>query len=181
MATYTTQEVKSDQMPWWNAWGQLKKAAADLDAAVQSLESQRGYALARPELAAQWQAKRSEIESARGRVTWLRDTIRSVMSYFGTELQGLGFLPLIPIALVTAGVAYVANIAASAWELSRKIGEQQRLEQGGLTPAQASVIVRGNAAAGPAGTADTIKTMAIVGGLAFFAFYVLPKLLPRRN
>lgn len=167
-----------DQAAWYDVWGRLKGAAKDLDAAVQSLESQRAYALARPDLRAAWQSKMSEIESARGRVTWLRDAIRSVMSFFGVELQGLGFLPLIPIALVTAGIAYVANIAASAWELSQKISEQQRLEQRGMTPQQASAIVRGNAAAGPAATADTIKTVAIVGGIALFALFVLPRLLP---
>lgn len=166
------------QAAWYDVWGRLKSAATDLDAAVRSLEAQRSYALARPGLRDEWRAKMSEIESARGRVTWLRDTIRSVMSFFGVELQGLGFLPLIPIALVTAGVAYVASTAASAWELSKKIGEQQRLEQGGLTPQQASAIVRGNAAAAPAGVTDTIRTVAIIGGIALLALFVLPKLFP---
>ena len=127
-----------DEAAWYDVWGKLNRAALDLDAAVRSLESQRAYALARPALAGQWQGKMAEIETARGRVTRLRDTIKSVMSFFGVALSGvsgLGFLPLIPIAGVAAGVAYVASLAASAWELSTKIEEQRRLESRGVIPA----------------------------------------------
>lgn len=137
-----------DQIEWWNIWGKLQAAARDLDAAVTQLQQQRAYALARPNLRAEFEAQEQEIESARGRVAWLRDAIKSVMSFFGVELSGLGFVPLIPIAVVTAGVAYIANIAASAWSLSKRIDEQRRLESQGVPPAQAAQIVTQTSSAG---------------------------------
>lgn len=170
----------ADQVAWYDVWGQLNRAATDLDAAVAALQGQRAYALARPDLGDAWQAKMDEIASARGRVAWLRDTIRSVLSFFGVQLQGLGFLPLVPIALVTAGVAYIANLASSAWELSKNIEEQRRLESGGLSPQQASAIVRSTAQAS-GGAATSMKTWAIVGGVAFLALFVLPKFLPGKR
>lgn len=171
---------KADQLAWYDVWGQLKQAAADLDGAVAALDAQQGYALSRPELAAEWRAKRQEIEDARGRVTWLRNTIKSVMSFAGVELSGLGFLPLIPLAAITAGVAYIANLAADAWALSQKIGEQQRLESRGLTPEQAAAIVKSNARPAPGGAMDTVQTVALWGIAALAAWYLLPKLLGNR-
>jgi len=171
-----------DQLAWYDVWGQLKKSATDLDGAVAALDAQRDYALARPELATDWQAKRDEIETARGRVTWLRDAIKSTMSLFGVELAGLGFLPLIPIAVITAGVAYIANLAAEAWALSQKIGEQQRLESKGMTPAQAAAIVQSTAAAGASGsTTDQLKKAALWIGLGLAAWYLLPHLLGNKR
>lgn len=167
-----------DQTAWYDVWGKLNRAAADLDAAVRALESQRAYALARPGLRDDWQAKMAEIETARGRVTWLRDTIRSVMSFLGVGLSGvsgLGFLPLIPIAGIAAGVAYVASLAASAWELSKKIEEQRRLESRGLSPQQASAIVSRNA---DAGTGLSTTQMLMIGGALLVGVLVLPKLFP---
>lgn len=167
-----------DQVAWYDVWGRLKAVAADLDGAVAALERQRPYALARSSLAEEWRAKMDEIETARGRVTWLRDAIRSTMALFGVDLSGLGVLPLIPLSVIAAGVAYIASLASSAWELSKKIEEQRRLESSGVSPAEASRIVSANAAAGSGGAANTIKTVAIVGGAAFFLLFVLPKLLP---
>ena len=164
-----------DETAWYDVWGKLNRAAADLDAAVRALESQRVYALARPGLRDDWQAKMDEIETARGRVTWLRDTIKSVMSFFGVNLSGLGILPLIPIAGIAAGVAYVASLAASAWELSKKIEEQRRLESRGLTPQQASAIVSRNAGAG---TGLSTTQMLMIGGALLVGVLVLPKLFP---
>lgn len=168
----------NDQVAWYDVWGRLKTVAADLDGAVAELERQRPYALARAGLAEEWQAKMEEIETARGRVTWLRDAIRSTMALFGVELSGLGVLPLIPLSVITAGIAYIASLASSAWELSRKIDEQQRLESRGVPPAEASRIVSANAAAGSSDVAGTVKTVAVVGGIAFLVLFVLPKLLP---
>ncbi len=170
-------EADQDQLAWYDVWGRLKKAAADLDAAVNALDAQRDFALSRPDLAEDWQVKRDEIETARGRVTWLRDAIKSTMSFFGVELSGLGFLPLIPLAVVTAGVAYIANLAAESWALSKKIGEQQRLEARGLTPQQAAALVQQNAAAGTGGMSDTVKTAVLWIGGGLLAWYLLPKLL----
>ncbi len=167
-----------DQVAWYDVWGRLKTVAADLDGAVAELERQRPYALARPGLREEWQTKMEEIATARGRVTWLRDAIRSTMALFGVELSGLGVLPLIPLSVIAAGVAYIANLASSAWELSKKIEEQRRLESRGVSPADASRIVSANAAAGSSGVTGTLKTVAIVGGGVFLLLYVLPKLLP---
>lgn len=166
--------VDQDQTEWYDVWGKLKSAAADLDSAVAELQSRRSYAMSRPELAADYNSQMSDIESARSRVTWLRDTIRSVLGAFGVQLDGLGFVPLIPIAVVTAGVAYIANLAASAWSLTKRIDEQQRLEAQGMTPQQASAIITRNAEAGTLTGAikEAVPALVVLGvGLAAWWWY----------
>lgn len=139
MATTT---VPAEQTEWWNVWQKIKGASAQLDGAVAKLQSQADYALSRPNLSADYKAITSSIESARSKLLWLRDAVKTALGYFGVELNGLGILPLIPIAVVAAGVAYVAKLAADAWALSARIDEQRRLEQTGMTPAQAAAIAK---------------------------------------
>ena len=166
------QPTDPGQLEWWNLWGRLQAAARDLDAAVARLQGQRAYALSRPNLRADYEAKIAEIETARGRIVWLRDAIRSVMSFFGVELSGLGFIPLIPIAAVAAGVAFVAKLAADSITLSKRIGEQQRLESQGVPPAEAAKIVAktaGDSGGLFAGLSDVVLLIGI--GLGAFLWF----------
>lgn len=176
MATQTTAPAPSDsdQVAWWNLWGKLQQAAKDLDAAVVRLQSQQAFAMSRPELASSYAQQMADIQTARDRVTWWRDSIRTVLGFFGVNLSGLGSLGFIwiPITAAIAGVAYVAKVAADAWALSKTIDEQQRLEARGVAPTQAAQIAQGNARAatgtGGTGTIAQLGTTAILAaaGLA---------------
>ncbi len=143
-----TAPTAADAPAWWDVWGQLNKAAADLDAATAALEKNRAYALSRANLAQDFLDREQELQTAKERLTWIRDAIKSVLGFFGVQLQGLGFIPLITIGVAAAAVAYIVKQAADTWALSKKIDEQQRLEAKGLTPTAASKIVAGEVNAG---------------------------------
>lgn len=169
--------VPSDETEWWNVWAKIKAASTQLDNAVARLQSQAAYAMARPDLRTQFEPMMASIESARSKLLWWRDAVKSTLNYFGAGLEGvggLGFLPLIPIAVVTAGVAYVAKLAADAWALSSRIDEQRRLESTGLSPAQAAQIAKQtNPAGGGLFSFDlgTGGTVVLVGAGAFVLWW----------
>ncbi len=178
----TAQETPaaSDGPAWWDLWGKLKAASDDLDAAIAKLESQRAYAMTRPELAQQVIEREAELQTAKARVAWVRDAIKSVLGFFGIQLSGLGFLPLIPIAVAAAAVAYIAKQAADTWALSKKIEEQQRLEAKGVSPTTASRIVQSEVNAGSITQTITsarglVVALSVAGGL-FVAYKVAKRL-----
>ena len=166
----------AEQTEWWNVWGQIKAASAQLDGAVAKLQSQAAYVKSRPNLRADFNAITSSIESARAKLMWLRDAVKGTLNYFGAGLSGLGFLPLIPIAIVTAGVAYVAKLAANAWALSARIDEQRRLESTGMSPAQAAQLANQTNPTGGSlfsfdlGTGGTVVLVG-AGALALWWFF----------
>jgi hypothetical protein len=169
----------AEQAPreWWDLWGKLKDAAADLDAAARALEAGREFALARPGLREEYRARVAELQTARSRLTWARDAIRSVFGFFGVELSGLGFVPLIPIAAAGAAVAFVAAQAADTWKLAKKIEEQQRLEARGIAPAEAARIVQSTASAGSMAAAfsGAVGHVALLGALGLGAWFFLKR------
>lgn len=168
----------AEQLEWWNLWGKLQAAARDLDAAVAKLQGQRAYAMSRPALAAEYQQRLTEIETARGRIVWVRDAIKSALGAVGIQLSGLAGLGLIwiPVSAAAAAVAYVAKLAADSWALAKKIDEQRRLEGQGMTAAQASAIVEKTASAGQQpGMLQQLGQVALFAGLAFGAWYLLQR------
>lgn len=64
---------------------------------------------------------------------------------FGTqvtdEVSNLGFIPLIPIALIAAGTGAVSYWVKDAWKHKKKVEEVKRLEAEGYTPEQAYAMV----------------------------------------
>lgn len=166
-----TVPAPAEQAEWWNVWAKIKAASAQLDGAVAKLQTQAAYAMSRPNLSGDFKAITASIESARAKLIWMRDAVKSALGYFGVELNGLGFLPLIPIAIIAAGVAYVAKLAADAWALSARIDEQRRLESTGMSPAQAAQIAKQTNPGGGGGLFSfdlgTGGTVVLVGAGAF--------------
>lgn len=168
---------------WWNAWGKLKSAIAQLDDAVVKLEASRAYALGRPNLAPEYRAKMAEVQAMRDRAVWLRDTIRSVMKTFGVELSGLSGLGIAPALVwpaVVAGVAWIGGKALDLWQFAKKVDEQRRLESQGVAPQQAAAIVERQAAAG-AGLLELLARNAAWIALGVGALVILPRLLGGRG
>lgn len=177
------QPTDPDQVPWWNAWGQLKQIVAQLDQAVASLQANRDYALSRPDLAATYQSKMDDVESMRSKATWIRDQIKSAFDYFGIQLSGLryrasqslGFLPALLWPVVAIAVTWLGSKALDLWQFSQQVDEQRRLEQGGMPPAQAAALVKGKKEAGT--LADSLKafTPYLIGGGILFVGYLIWK------
>ena len=164
-----------EQAAWYDAWGKLKEILARLDRSVVTLRAAERFALSRPNLAPEYRTKMAEIETMRGRAIWLRDTIKSVMSTFGVELSGLGALPALLVwPAVAAGVAWLGGKALDLFQFSQRVAEQQRLEAGGMPPAQAAQIVQSTAAAGSFGAMlGNLGTVLMIGGVLFGAWYLL--------
>ena len=175
LSQVTSDQAGAEPAEWFNVWGKLKEILARLDQSVATLRAAERFALSRPNLAPEYRAKMAEIETMRGRAIWLRDTIKSVMSTFGVELSGLGALPALLIwPAVAGGVAWLGSKALDLWQFSQRVAEQQRLEAGGMPPAQAAQIVRATAAAGSFGAMlGNLGTVLVIGGVLFGAWYLL--------
>jgi hypothetical protein len=91
-----------------------------------------------------------------GKGTTIRNSVRTVTggidnvvgwfnSIFGNDqtpqLDGLGLLPLIPVAVVIASVAAMGKWGSDVYLFERRLNEAKRLENTGMTPGEAAKIV----------------------------------------
>ncbi len=162
---------------WWDLVGQFRQAAAKLEALYASLLQQRDYALARPSLAGPYQALMARVAPLRAQIAGITNGANRLIGWFrNLGLQGLGILPLIPIAVVAAALALITKWSLDARALSQRITEQQRLEATGVSPERAASIVAqtaigaGGFFASLAGSAKTVGLVAVLGGLGYLAW-----------
>lgn len=70
---------------------------------------------------------------------------RSVEAVFGTldtlETNGMGLVPLIPVAAIGIAIAAMYKWTLDYWEFGKLFDEQLRLEQAGMDPLAASTII----------------------------------------
>lgn len=96
-------------------------------------------------------------------------------------LQGLGdmgFLPLLIWGIIAASTAGTSKYAYDAYALNKKMSEQQRLEQEGLTPGQASAVISGQSIGWieRIGKSIILPVAAIIG-----AVYIGSRLIKRKR
>lgn len=157
---------------WWNAWAKLKAILVQLDQSVLKLEASRAYALARPNLRAEYLEKMADVQSMRAKAVWLRDAIRAAADALGVQLSGLGLAPALLLwPAVIGGVAWLGSKALDLWTFAQRVDEQRRLEAQGMSPQSAAALVNQKAEAGT--FADAIKTVVpvvVIGGIAWWWF-----------
>lgn len=166
----------SDQVAWYNAWGQLKQVIQRLDSAVSSLQANASFALSRPNLADAWREKMAEVESMKSKAIWVRDAIRNTMSAVGVELSGIGALPIAAAVLwpaVAGAVAWLGSKALDLYSFAQQVDEQRRLEQSGVAPREAADIVTRKAESGSlTGLLKAAGPVLIGAGLLGVGFYL---------
>lgn len=92
-----------------------------------------------------------------GTVSWITSTVDSVTGFFSDffqfdgvqatkdyingESDTLGVIPLVPIAAVTGAIAFMSKFVADVYLFERKVTEQKRLVNTGMSETQAAEIV----------------------------------------
>ena len=70
------------------------------------------------------------------------DGVSEVRDYINNGNTGnMGFIPLIPLAAISGALALMSKFIADVYVFERKIAEQKRLENTGLSPQQAAEVV----------------------------------------
>lgn len=138
---------------WYDVVGKFRNAAADYDRAISTAQSYADVAAESPDLKAQYDSAMSTYETLKEKIASVQQSIASAMGWFrnlfsaaepamrGSGLRGLGILPLVPIALVSATLAVVAYEAKQVWTLNAKLSAAADLRRQGVPPAQAAEMV----------------------------------------
>jgi len=118
----------------------------------------------------------SMIDSARN---WFSDTFGLSGLRYAEGLAGtqLGFIPLIPIAVVAGSLALIGKWVNDALVFNRRINEMKRLQSQGMTPNQAANIIDKIMPKGfGASVTGLVMPIALVG-----AIVLLPRLLKKKR
>lgn len=89
---------------------------------------------------------RAAIEKVTGGVDAVTGWFKNVLGEVDT--QHLGFLPLIPVAVITAGTASIAKWMSDAFTFSRRLEAIERYEGKGMSPEAAADLVNAQQPAG---------------------------------
>lgn len=141
--------------------GFRKKAIEFRDAFVR-LESNRAYAMARPDLADEFEGLHENGSVILSTVEYITRTVDAATGFFSDAWaaasstfkrffglgavmvrppQNLGFIPIIAGATIAGSVAVMGKWVRDVYLFERKVTEQKRLESEGLTPAEAAALV----------------------------------------
>ena len=170
---------------FWGEVDRFKGKADEFYRVWQGLRAKRQAASASPELQREYSdvmgeadtvvAKMSDVERVVGAV---RET---VTGWFGVEgyrqagrtLMGLGALPLLPIALITAAIAWITGWLGKAYLLDRKLTSVETMIAGGVDPSEAGRVVHGDENGGFfAGLGGELAPLALAG-VAIAAVYFM--------
>lgn len=147
MAEQQTIATPEQEAAWYDVLGKFKQWAAQFEALVNKLESQKHIAAKNPELTQEYNnyiRLASEIED---KIRSIKEATTSVVDWFtGTfgfdGAQSLGFVPLIPIAVMIAAVAAISKFVSDAYVFSKKLDKVAELEQKGMPTSQAVSTVQ---------------------------------------
>ncbi len=117
---------------------------------------------------------RSTADYVQSTITWITSSVDSVTGFFsdifnfdgvsgvrdyinGQNVGNMGLVPLIPLAAISGALALMSKFIADVYVFERKITEQKRLENTGMSPMQAADVV------------DKIKGQTLTDNLASIA------------
>lgn len=96
--------------------------------------------------------KQKEKDALLSRAETIRKTIRGLTSWSDTlrinELDGMGFLPLIPVAVIGGAVAAIGYWANDYAKFAKAINYQSTLVSQGIAPDQAAIMAQQQAESG---------------------------------
>ena len=121
-------------------------------------------------------SKQAEKDKLLSRAETIRKTIKGLTSWSDTlkisELnQGLGFLPLIPVAIIGGAVASIGYWLNDYAKFSKSIAYQADLVSQGIPPAQAAIMANDQAQSGSIiGELSGIMKMVLIAGAGYFIY-----------
>jgi len=185
---------------WYNILGQFDQKEQEFNSAYADLLAQADQmSTAAPDIQAEYQKLVTRAQTITTNLTRMKTALADVRSalsgawtavsgaWSGAEStvkgwlglsggDGLGFLPLIPIAIVSAALVAVAYFLNDYAQFRGKMTVYQNAIAAGATPAQAAASA---ATLSSSPITAKIGNMALIAGLAIAAFIFLPPLLKR--
>jgi len=171
MAVATSQE----ELAWYNVIGKFRQKAQEFETMMERLQSQKAIAARDPKLAAEYSTMMNAAMTLQQKIKQIRDATDAVINWlkgvFGFD--GLGFVPLIPIAVVVASLAAIGKWVKDAYIFSAKLDKVAALEKQGMSSREAIARVQSLT---PASSLFGINTKwLVIGGLSLV---LIPIFLP---
>jgi len=133
-----------EELAWYNVIGQFRQKAQDFEKMMKRLQSQKSIAARDPQLAAEYSSMMNTAMNLQQKIKQIRDATDSVIKWlkgvFGFD--GLGFVPLIPIAVVVASLAAIGKWVKDAYIFSAKLDKVAALEKQGMSSREAISTVQ---------------------------------------
>jgi len=177
-----TTATKGEEVAWYNLVGQFRAKAQQFEQIYNKLMSDQSYALSNPALASDYRALLQIGRVTRAKIIATRNKIDSVIGWLKglVGMNELGFIPLIPIAIVAASLAAITKWVTDAYAMSARIDEAKRLEAKGVPPERAAKIAGRRVASQGGGLVGSLLGIhpgwLIAGAIAVVA---LPPLITR--
>ena len=165
----------------------FKMQAREFAEAFRTLLDAEPYVSDKPELRGEFEELYDSGLTIKNTVDKVTRTVDAVTGYFkdsfgldGVRRGGaLGVLPLVPIAAITAAIAYMSGWGAEVYMFERKVTESKRLESQGVDPREAAAIASGMQD-DESPISQAIKDIAKPAGVAL-GFYLLVQLFRNPN
>jgi hypothetical protein len=141
----------------------------DFLAAVNELAARAPEAAKNPTLKREYDALMSRAGTIKNTVQTVTGLVDKALIAFRsvTGMDGLGFIPLLPVAVIGAAVAAIAKWTTDAYTLTQRLNEVKRLEASGMSPQQAAATVAAIAPKPFFGGLPPLLPIAALVGLAF--------------
>lgn len=189
------QQLSSEELSWLD---KFRKSVQEFRNAFDTMVQNRSYVAARPEWQAEYNSLFNEGSIVKRAVETVAATVdgvvgaassawNSVKDFFGFDgipprrPQGLGVLPLLPIAAISGAIAYMGAWVAKVYIFNRKLEEAKRLESLGVNPQEAAALTQGYGENSLADAINAIKVPLLIGGGIFLLVKYGDKLLPNRG
>lgn len=161
----------------------FKQRALVFSRTLEDLKKRESIARSNP---AEYQKYREYVasgENIKRRIQQITGGVDSVVSWFTSLFDGntardagqLGILPLIPIAIITASLAWMGSWIKDALAFNRRMDAIANLESRGVSPGEAAKIINKSMPGGFMETlAKEVKTPIVIG-LGLFGIYLILK------
>jgi len=159
----------------------FKNKATAFNQKFEKLKTMRSQVANYPALNREFNTLVNRGASIKTTISTITGGVDSVVQWFNNlfgksdQVNGLGLLPLIPIAIVAGSLVAMGKFATDIFLFQRRFEETKRLEQRGIKPARAAEIVAGKAPIGViAGmTREVMIPVTIAGTLLIAGWYFL--------
>ncbi len=163
---------------WYDVVGQFQARYAEFNRVYTALQSQADSVLAMPQsLQDEYNSLMSQGDTVKSTIDGTMSDINSAMTYL-KSVFGIGFIQLLPAAVVGAGLAAAAYWLSNAYVTAKKLDAFNAAIANGATVDQATQAA--NSLSGTSGfmqaIGGSVGTIIVIAALLF----IVPKLLERK-
>lgn len=171
--------VESWSQEWQNAVDNFKAKAKQFVSSYENLSSKKAVAEANPNIA-------DDYNSLMGRGSWIYNMVASVarkIDFIGSSestLNGMGALPLIPIAVIVGAVAAMTAWLSDAYIMTQKINAIEAAQSSGKDTAPLENVIGGGNSLIDIKAAP-VSSLILLGGLGLIIYLVWPSVKAKLN